>query len=305
MFMKKKNVKYIVFLSILIVFISLMFLIKYVLKEVKIYNEYDDFVRASDVIMLSYNKDLSVFTSVIRRHEASILDCVTTQGDIIYDFSKYGIIPSLSYLNKVSEDENLIKEFYNFSLFISSYNSIINDSKEDILVKDNNKTFKKIDDKYIYKTRKNVITKRQFNDLYNEYLKKENKSSVLNNFLYGLLENKYIKNTYKYNELKDIIINDYDKFYLDNEDIIINVITNDLKEFLNYLNNDVINFKDMESNLELKKELDSEVIEIDYKFTKLKRIYNSASKYYRYSYKLDVESLFNEIHLLGYPIFYC
>ena len=98
--MKKSNIRYVVCLFILFLFISSIFLVNYVNKEIKMYKKYDNFVRVSDVLMMSFNKNFSIFTSTLRKHEAYTDIDKTTQGDIIYDFSKYDMIPILSFLYK-------------------------------------------------------------------------------------------------------------------------------------------------------------------------------------------------------------
>ena len=51
-------------------------------------------------------------------------------------------------------------------------------------------------------------------------------------------------------------------------------------------------------------DIETEEIIIDYKFKRLQRIYESI-KYYKYSYQLDVQSIWDQIKEYNYPKVYC
>lgn len=305
--MKNENKKTIVIIIIFFVILASFFVINYINREFEEYKSYADFTMASDVMLLSFNKNFDLQYPLIRRIQSSNFEKKETEGSLIYDFAQYDMIPILNYLESDECNQNLITAFTDFTDFLANYNSAIYNRRENMLDKmDGDNYYKLENDTYTYKVKKKVIKKDFFKKIYKDYLKSIGEDSTKSNFINKLYENKDISDFYSYTELKDNIDNNYDKFYIKNKEQIINVIANDLESFCKYLNKEVIYVPgDSAPSLKIdEKNIETEVIEIYYKFTKLDRIYSSASKYYKYSYQLDIQSVWDQVKELGYPKIY-
>ena len=57
-------------------------------------------------------------------------------------------------------------------------------------------------------------------------------------------------------------------------------------------------------NLVLLKEIDTEPIELTFNLTVADRNYSPVSKYYKYSYKLDINDVWKQLEKKGYPKIY-
>lgn len=306
--MKKKiidNVLYII-LILLFVLLAMVFLKEYIDKEMKQYEGYGDFSRADIVMTLSYNK-----SSVIQYHAIRYVQSFTTgdkisKGDMVYDFASYDFIPILNYLNESSENKQLIDSFSGIMEFMLDYNSATIGIAEDVLVKqENGKYYTHKKDIYTYETKKEVISKKAFIKMYKEYLETTNYKDVEENFINQLLKNREISSKYTYSEIKKYIYTDYNKFYKENENLIITTISKDLEKFVDFLYTDYI-FIDEDGNDKryLLKDIDTEILEVSFKFTESDRIHNRASKYYTHLYILDIDDVWKQLKEKGYPILY-
>ena len=94
-----------------------------------------------------------------------------------------------------------------------------------------------------------------------------------------LLKIDKINSKYTYSQLTEIISNDYNKFYKDNENEIIKVISNDLSMFAKFLYTDYI-FIDRDNNDKryLLKDVETDLLEISFNFTEGDRIQECANK---------------------------
>lgn len=304
--MKKRNKELLIILIIGFVLILSLFIVDYIKKEIETYDLYNDYTRANQVMTLSFNKNFDLQFMTIRIVESSTSIPKESKGSLIYDYAQYEIIPILKYLEAKSESEILINSFSEFCDFLANFNSAFNKDRESILVRNSHdKYYEYKDGVYTYQINKAIITKESFNKLYSEYMQINNNDSVLDNFLKCLYEYDTINNNYSFNELKKVIINDYEEFYKENEEIIIEVISNDLSKFTNYLNTFYIEVDESGGNPpKMKKDIDTEYISLNYRFTKLDRIYVSYSKYYLYSYQLDLNDVWNQLADLDLPKLY-
>lgn len=266
------------------------------------YEERNDFTRASIIMTLSYNKELSLFYSTLRINQSLTDKEKDSKEELIYDFAKSDMIPILNYVKKETKNENLEEVFEQLGLLISDYNFITIGERENIFVKQaNGKYYTEDGDLYTYYTKKNVITRKGFQNLYNDYLNYLKINNVVDNLvekIYNNVEKKLTKN-----EIKNSIINNDISFYNNNEDIIIKSISEDLINFCKFVSNNYFYENDNIVN-KLKKEIDSEEIEITFKMKKNKRVYSKISKYENYNYILDTENLFKQIEKLNYPKIY-
>lgn len=305
--MKKENKKNIAIIIILFTILLVFFVINYINKELEEYKSYADFTMASDVMLLSFNKNFDLQYPLIRKIQSSTDEKKETEGSLIYDFAQYDMLPIFNYLVSDECNHNLITSFTKFTDFLTNFNSAIYNRRENILDRlDGDNYYKFENDVYIYKVKKKVIKKEFFEKVYNEYLKSIDENNTKSNFINKLYKNKDISDFYSYSELKDNIDNNYDIFYIKNKETVLNVIAEDLESFCKYLNDKVlyISGSSMPTLKIEEKNIETEVIEIYYNFTKLDRIYSSASKYYKYSYQLNIQYVWNQLKELGYPKLY-
>ena len=114
--------------------------------------------------------------------------------------------------------------------------------------------------------------------------------------------NNDIKYDYNLNTLKNAIEEKYDEFYQEHEDIIVEVIAKNLKDFsLQTLFNYFTLFSGYPQTC--LKEMEEEVLNLEYKYTRKDRIYSTV-KYYRYTYQLDLDYLKKQLEEKKYPLFY-
>lgn len=237
------------------------------------YNEYklesderNDFNRASGIMMLSFNKEN--FYENLRIYESMEKGKKDTIEELIYDFSKHDMIPILGYLKQPFSNENLISSFNVLCNLLSDYSIIAVGDRENIFVRQKSGKYYTVEnDIYTYYTKKKVITKKGFNDLYRDYLKTTKSNNI--------------------NTLEKLSV-DYEK----NENEIIELIASDLEDFCNFVET---NYFSVES-YSLKKDIDSEEISINFKMKKHDRIYSNVSKYDNYNYTLDIDYLYEQIN---------
>lgn len=302
---KKDNDKWFIGLIFIIVLLCIFFAKNYISNEINQYKLYNDYTRANQVMTLSFNKNFDIQFTNIRLIQSSNYDKKISRGDLIYDFAYYDMIPILNYLEEPSEDESLINSFSLFTEFLANFNMATIGNRENIFKKgDNGSYYIYKDNKYIYRVEKQIISKETFNKLYKQYLHTINQSTTLNNFINKIYKEKEINSKYSYKLLNNKVKNDYTKFYEENKEIIIRVISSDLKEFVNYLNTFIEVDKLGNNTPVLKSKIDTETLKLEFSFIKLDRIYVPYSKYYLFSYQLDISSVWKQLKELGYPMIY-
>jgi len=150
-----------------------------------------------------------------------------------------------------------------------------------------------------------VIGKKGLNSVYNEYLKNLGYNNVEDKFINDLYLKESIKNKYNNNELINNVKNNYKVFYYGNEKEILEVITKDLDDFIKYIYTYYIYLDTSNNdNLVLLKEIETEPIELTFNLTIADRHYSPVSKYYKYSYKLDINDVWEQLEKKGYPKIY-
>ncbi len=159
--------------------------------------------------------------------------------------------------------------------------------------------------KYIYVVEKEYIPKEEFNKLYSEYLLSINEEDIKEHFINLLVNKLNIEKVL----LDNLISNDYARFFSENKDIVTSVISEDLNNFSEFLQEAYI-YKKYDENdnylgIDLRKEIKTNKMNIEYVFTILDREYSTASKYHLYSYKLDINYLWVQLEKLNLPKFYC
>ena len=306
--MKKKfknNISYII-LIILFVLLLLFFIKEYIDNEKQQYTNFNDMTRGDIVMSLSYNKDNVVYYDYLRYVQMFTNDKKISKGDLIYDFATYEFVPILNYLNKKNENEELVNSFSEIMEFLVDFNSATIGFAEDIfVVQPDGKYYTYEDGIYTYNVSKEVVSKNAFIKMYNEYLETINCKNVEKNFMNQLLKIDKINSKYTYSQLTEIISNDYNKFYKDNENEIIKVISNDLSMFAKFLYTDYI-FIDRDNNDKryLLKDVETDLLEISFNFTEGDRIYEWNSKYFTHNYILDINNVWEQLKDKGYPKLY-
>lgn len=311
---KKVKVLIAIFVSISFIMLVIFFISKVISEEKSKYALYSDFSRASIIMQFHSVKGFNDTYMLIRYQQRYNMKKPITKGELLKDFSNYKMIPILNYMNSFPEDEQLFNSFNQIMKFVEVYNMTSVDLTEDIFVtQDDGKYFKYKDGKYVYTVKKNVITKDTFNNLYYEFI---NTKDVMSHFISLLLQNYNISKSYSWNDLIYQINNNYNNFYALYKNEIIFIIGNDLTNFSKYLFNFVEKPDDKLYNLpsnnsnhqnnkyKISKDLGSEEITLKYYFSKVQRLYNEPTKYYKWLYKLDVESVWKQLADLNYPKIY-
>ena len=294
--------------KILLIFAIIIIIVSYCLSlysyEKKEYESYADYTRADIVMTLTFNKEFQFYTT--RYVQSFNNDKKISEGELIYDYAQYNFLPILNYLHKPSEDEELINSFSNFLSFYSDYYVLTLKLRENIFSRqENGKYFTRKDGIYTYYVKMNVIGKAGLNSVYTEYLKCHGYQSIEDKFLNDLYLEESIKTKYSYNELQSIIRNNFDMLYYGSEKEIIKVITSDINSFLKYIYTYYIELNTEDnSKLVLLKEIETEPLELTFNLRKKDRIYKSASKYYKYSYILDINDVWDQLKEKGYPKIY-
>ena len=141
--------------------------------------------------------------------------------------------------------------------------------------------------------------------MYKEYLETINYNDTEENFINKLLKNKDISSKYTYKEIEKSIQSNYNKFYKENEQVIISVISSDLDDFVKFLYTDYMFIDELNNDKRyLLKDVETDTLEVSFKYTKGDRIHNSASKYYTHNYVLDIYDIWNQLEEKGYPMLY-
>lgn len=309
--MNKKNRIFLVIIFILALFIIVFFMVNYFREENEKYEHYNNFSRASIAMVFTFMKDLDSQYSEIRHQQRYIKnDNILSKGDLIYDFSKYNLLPILNFLNSSVDDNKLFDNFSKVLKFVEIYTIVQFDNSEDIFVKNNNSYFINKDGEYIYTIKKKVISKQEFNDLYYEFKQNNNIETIFINLLYN---NKFFKNKFSRKYLANQIKSNYNQFYLEYKDEIVSVISDELENFSNYLNSFVEEpsetiimdpYNQKEEHYKINLDIKGEEIELEYKFKRVQKIYNESTKYSNWLYSLDLEYLWSQLSEYKYPILY-
>lgn len=295
-----------IILITLFIIVSGYFVLEYIKIEHNEYKKYNDLTRADIVMSLSYNKDKVNQFYAIRQVQSMNSDDKLSKGDIVYDFSKYNLVPVLNYLEKKSEDVLLIESFERVMDFLADYNSATIFMAEKIFVEQKNGEFYILkNDIYTYKIEKDVISREGFNKIYYEYLEKLGEKDIIEHFIKILNENNILKSIYSYNDIRMNVKTNYKNFYINNENEIIKVISEDLNNFVDFLYTDYI-FIDKENNDKriLLKPIPTEKMSLNFNFKKGDRIYLSSTKYFSHMFILDINDVWQQLAEKGYPKIY-
>lgn len=294
--------------KILLIFAVIIIIVSYCInlssQEKKEYESYADYTMADIVMTLTFNKEFQFYTT--RYVQSFNNDKKISEGELIYDYAQYNFLPILNYLYKPSEDKELINSFSNFLNFYSDYYVLTLKSRENIFTRqENGKYFTYDDGVYTYYVKMNVIGKAGLNLVYTEYLKYYGYQSIEDKFLNDLYLDESIKTKYNYNELQRMVRNDFDMFYYGNEKEVIKIISSDINSFLKYIYTYYIEINtENNSKLVLLKEIETEPLELTFNLREKDRIYKSVSKYYKYSYALDINDVWEQLKEKGYPKIY-
>ena len=177
---------------------------------------------------------------------------------------------------------------------------------ENIFVRQSNGYYYTYDNEiYTYYVKMNVLGKKGLNSVYEEYLDSKNYKSVEENFLKNLYSLKVIKNEYGYDEMKNLISNNYEEFYSRNKKEILEVISSDLESFNKFLYTNYIKIDENSNDaVILLKEIETEPLELTFDFKVFDRVYSSISKYYSHNYILDINDVWEQLDEKGYPKLY-
>lgn len=295
-----------VLIILLVIIIGFYVGINFYNKEKVQYELYEEFSMASEIMMLSSNKELSVFYSTLRVVESKSTIEKDTVGSLILDFKEYDFIPSLRYIIEIDDSKILNDGMEKLLLFIDDCNVSKFNIREEIFNKEDvdlGHNYKYEDGIFRFKVTKRVLNKEFYNDNYEKYLKKEGYS----NFLDKLSKHLSKKLNKSYNNIKSSIKNNYDEFYCENKDIINDIVLSDFNDFANYLYDTYI-CKEEGFLAYIKVKIDDKYIDeisINYNYTKGDRIYTNVVRYYKYSYNLDINYLWEQMDKLNYPRIYC
>jgi len=302
-----KNLKIAKIITYILVIVILAYYgLNFYISEKKNYNKYNDYTRGSTVQLCTFYKDFGMQFEIIRTAEAVVKGEKITQGELIYDFKNYDIIPILNYINEIEENQDLVDSFSKIMEFFADYNYLSHRLSEEVFENygKNKDYYEIVDDSYVYKVKKKVIKKEQITKIYNEYLLSKNYSNALDNFISKLYEKTEINTKYSVKSLKEEILSNYKTFYNKYKDYILQVISADLNDFATYAINEYYEFDVAGNLLKLKKEPTTEELKLFFRFKELDRVYNSISKYFSHSYILDLNDVFEQLKQKNYPKLY-
>lgn len=279
----KKNKKFFVLGSIFFVLIILFFI--YITENQK-FELHNSFERIAMIKDITFNRSLDAHFLVINKH-AKFCDNHDsfTKGDLVYNFSKYGIIPILNYLYEVEEDVDLLNSFNSVLEFTEFYASKDIEKLPDMFVGGSENYYRIVDSRYVYSLNKKIIGKSDFNRFYYNY----KKSSDIDTIFVNMVSKKAKLSK---NEVRKGLLN-YDKFYHKYKNSIINAISDDLYCFGLYLYNNRNNLVINEEN-----------VLIHYKLRKEYKINYGITRYNNWLYSIDLDSIWDELDKYGYPILY-
>lgn len=159
--------------------------------------------------------------------------------------------------------------------------------------------------KYKYSIKKEVISREALEELYNQYLESIKELNVSSNFINRLLKETKISKKYTYHTLLSKINKEYLEFYQEYEELVLDVIGKDIGDFVDYLSYIVVVDPERKSPPVLTKKLQTKTLRLDFEFTRLDRIYVPYSKYYKYSYQLNLNSIWEQLKQQEFPMLYC
>lgn len=263
---------------------------------------YNDFSRANQVMALSFNKDFSTQFAYIREAQASLPGPKLSKGELIYDLASHNFIPILNYLDSISESDKLIAAVSDVMDFIQLFNIATIGLRENVLIKQSDGKYYALDNAvYIYKTKKDYISKTSFQNLYFNYMENQSIKSLESNFISRLLKEPLIIQNYTRNSLIKEVNNNYSYFFEKNKDSIIKVISEDLIDFSNYLHTYIETFPQSNKQPLLKKDIETKSLELTWKFTRLQRVYVDFTKHLTHSFQLDIDYIWYQLNELNIP----
>jgi len=290
---KQKSIKMILIgiSSFIIVMFCTILLFNYLKYEKEQFDIYSDYSQGVNVLNLSFIKDFDSQFQMVRNHQKFLKEAPITRGELLLDFASYNIIPSLKYYLKPLEHDELFQSFSNVLEILATVAIDGLESNEEIFSKrgQDDVYFIVEDEKQIYPVKKKMLTKKGFQMLYREY---KGDNSLEEHFASLLLKNELVYKNYTRQELIKVLKNDYESFYLLYREVILSTLANDLQGFSKYL-----------EKVENIDELDTEMVELFYRFSKVQRYY-SGIKYYQWEYCLDFHYLWDQLKELGYPKLY-
>lgn len=295
-----KNKQYVkLIIIVIVILIGTYFGIKFIQNEFQKMDTDNDFTRGNVVLILGYNQNINLIYDVISNMQVTTKDERIMKKDLIYDYKEKEMIPILQFLKEKNEDDVLVEAFQNLTSFYEDINSVLLNDREDIIVKQSNDKYYTIQNNvYYYKINKPYITKEEMNDLYNKYIN----TNINDYFINILYKNSKIRELYNYEKLSYLVNNEYDDFYQENEEEIINVISNDLNKFTDYLKETFLKESTDENGntlLTYKKLPDVEYLKLSFKFKKLEKTYG-----HNYIYQLDLNDLIKQINAKKLPLLY-
>lgn len=295
-----KNKQYFkIILIVIVILIGTYFGIKFIQNEFQKMDTDNDFTRGNVVLILGYNQNIDLIYDVISNMQVTTKDERIMKKDLIYDYKEKEMIPILHFLKEKNEDDVLVEAFQNLTSFYEDINSVLLNDREDIIVKQSNNKYYTIQNNvYYYEINKPYIPKEEMNDLYNKYIN----TNINDYFINILYKNSKIKELYNYEKLSYLVNNEYDQFYQENEEEIINVISNDLNKFTDYLKETFLKeITDENGNtlLTYKKLPNVEYLKLSFKFKKLEKTYG-----HNYIYQLDLNDLIKQINAKKLPLLY-
>ena len=98
---------------------------------------------------------------------------------------------------------------------------------------------------------------------------------------------------------------DYLEFYQEYEELVLDGIGKDIGDFVDYLSYIVVVDPERKIPPVLTKKLQTKTLRLDFEFTRLDRIYVPYSKYYKYSYQLNLNSIWEQLKQQEFPMLYC
>ena len=295
-----KNKQYVkLIIIVIVILIGTYFGIKFIQNEFQKMDTDNDFTRGNVVLILGYNQNINLIYDVISNMQVTTKDERIMKKDLIYDYKEKEMIPILQFLKEKNEDDVLVEAFQNLTSFYEDINSVLLNDREDIIVKQSNDKYYTIQNNvYYYEINKPYITKEEMNDLYNKYIN----TNINDYFINILYKNSKIRELYNYEKLSYLVNNEYDDFYQENEEEIINVISNDLNKFTDYLKETFLKESTDENGntlLTYKKLPDVEYLKLSFKFKKLEKTYG-----HNYIYQLDLNDLIKQINAKKLPLLY-
>lgn len=295
-----RNKQYVkIILIVIVILIGTYFGIKFIQNEFQKMDTDNDFTRGNVVLILGYNQNINLIYDVISNMQVTTKDERIMKKDLIYDYKEKEMIPILQFLKEKNEDDVLVEAFQNLTSFYEDINSVLLNDREDIIVKQSNNKYYTIQNNvYYYEINKPYITKEEMNDLYNKYIN----TNINDYFINILYKNSKIKELYNYEKLSYLVNNEYDQFYQENEEEIINVISNDLNKFTDYLKETFLKESTDENGnilLTYKKLPNVEYLKLSFKFKKLEKTYG-----HNYIYQLDLNDLIKQINAKKLPLLY-